>query len=189
MFSRIDKEWKKAISFTDEIENRIKKLYDKNIVYPNKYDIFNSFIMPMNKIRVVILSQEPYTNGIDTGYAFAYKNKMAKPKSFKNIEREYGKRLNNNLKEWKNLGIFSVNSSLTVIKDKPNSHKEVWFPFTKLWLEKLSEYNHNITYLLMGNVAQSFAIYIKSGKIYKSPHPATRFNNFIGCGIFKNIKN
>ena len=189
MFKKIHKSWKEYISFNKQVYEGIEKIYNSGIVYPAKELLFDSFSIPIQRVKVVILGQDPYPNGEGIGYAFAYDAKKFKnkPKSFRNIEKELGKRLNPYLVDWKYKGVMSVNSSMTVLEGKPGSHKHLWEGFTIKWISVLSSINDKIEWVLLGKQAQSFDKYIVAGKKYYAPHPATRYNNFVGCGVFKKM--
>ena len=55
------------------------------------------------------------------------------------------------------IGIFLLNSALTVIKHKSNTHSYIWQSFTYKVIKFISNNNNNIVFLLLGNFAKSKA--------------------------------
>lgn len=234
--SKIHSSWH---PYLDELfqSRELKKLkYDilkDGTFYPDKNDIFNVFQMPLNKIRVVILGQDPYyTSNHANGYAFATKREDKIPfslsiieteliqektleaaKEFNTIGHDYSKdtsyRVKPDLSNWRDQGVFLLNTSLTVEKDKPNSHKQYWRNFTSFVIGLISK-EVNPVWLLWGKEAQDYEILIvntaeddkksvinTNGEkelgitIFKAAHPAseapTRNGGFLGCNHFNNV--
>ena len=77
------------------------------------------------------------------------------------------------LESWAKQGILMINSALTVEMNKIGSHTMIWRPFTKTLLKNLSEYNHNILFVLFGSQAHTFRPCIsKESTVFEVPHPA-----------------
>lgn len=187
IFYSIDKSWLDVLHLTEEISDNILKLYKSDdIIEPKLNYLFDSFSMPISDINAVIIGQDPYPNGEGIGYAFAYDpNLYSKPKSFKMIEKEVGHELDPYLQSWRQKGIFSINASLTVGR---MSHFNLWKKFTINWISYLDSVKKDIDFIFLGRISQSYKHLIKNNNILVAPHPATRYHNFIGCGIFKETK-
>lgn len=97
----------------------------------------------------------------------------------------------NSLKSWSNQGILMINAALTVEVNKVGSHIMLWRPLLTSMLEKLSEINSGIIYVLFGSIAHTFEPYInsKSNYILKYKHPAyyARIGKRFECDGFKRI--
>ena len=193
----------------EEIDSILKKISDKK-VYPKKKNIFKLFkYLSPNEIKCVILGQDPYINyeihdNIELpqaeGLSFSVPKKHKKiPPSLKNIFKEIKssypefKFNNGNLKKWvKKEKIFLLNSALSVLPGKSNSHAKYWESFTNKVIEYISDNNKNIVFILMGNNAKSKAGLInkQNHKILTSIHPSPLSANrgFFGCEIFKKTK-
>lgn len=140
---------------------------------PSAENIFNVFSMPVNDIKVVILGQDPYpTEGDAIGYSFAT-NKTKTPKSLqiinKEIETTVGYRpkgfpLDNTLKDWRDSGVFLLNTALTVQTGNAGSHLKYWDTFTKQIIQFISKQNPCI-WILWGKKAQGFAKNIHNPQI------------------------
>jgi uracil-DNA glycosylase len=170
-------------------------LYKKNIVFPPKECVFRVFSMPVDEIEIVLLGQDPYHNENQAnGLSFSVNNHIAIPPSLNNIYKElileYPERSyyfkHGNLERWFNEEhIFLLNASLTVIKNKPGSHMDIWKEFTDDTIKFISKKNKKCVFMLLGKFAQSKSNLIKSNNIVKAPHPSPLSHGFIGSDVFK----
>jgi len=165
-----------------------KKLLDlknnKIIFYPKGNQIFNAFnLTPFNKVKVVILGQDPYHGpGQAHGLCFSVPSSIKPPPSliniFKELENDIGKKIdyrNGNLEHWAKQGVLLLNTTLTVEKSKPLSHQNYgWTEFTDYVISLISEKLNNIVFILWGAFAQSKKNLIDSNKhlILIAPHPS-----------------
>ena len=107
--------------------------YKEKEIYPPKNEVFNAFrYTPYDKVKVVILGQDPYHGeGEAEGLSFSVKNNIKRPPSlqniFKEIESDLGIKMSNNnsLIPWAKQGVLLLNAVLTVIKDHAASHKDI----------------------------------------------------------------
>jgi len=127
----------------------------KVIVYPSSDKVFKIFKeVPFDKVRVVILSMDPYNDGAATGIAFDNSESIRLSSSlkyiFQEIEQEYpeltdrfewplGGLDKGNLSYMIKQGIFLYNTALTVEKKKAGSHMDMWRPFTIKVIEALNK--------------------------------------------------
>ena len=179
-----------------DLLNKVNELYNKDIVYPPKKDVFNAFRLSYNDVKVVILGQDPY-HGEGEAHGFAFSClKTPIPPSLKNIYKELyddlniKKDMNNgNLMSWVKQGIMLLNTGLTVEKDKPNSHKYLnWNLFTDAVIEKLNEREKPVVFILWGNNAREKKKLITNPKhlVIESAHPSpfSARNGFFGSRPF-----
>ena len=105
---------------------------NKIIFYPRGEQIFNAFnITPFDKVKVVILGQDPYHGPNQAhGLCFSVPNSVKPPPSlvniFKELQSDIGKIINpgnGNLEHWAEQGVFLLNTTLTVEQSKPLSHQ------------------------------------------------------------------
>ena len=169
----------------------LKNIYDSGkIIFPKSEDILKAVI---KNPRVVILGQDPYHNDNQaTGLAFAVPNNIKNPPSLQNIFKELKNDLNiiktdSTLNDWKDQGILLLNTALTVEKNKPNSHKNIWKPYIKEYIMELGK-NENLIWVLWGKNAQSYKQFIK-GHIIESSHPSplSSYRGFFGSKPFSKI--
>lgn len=167
-------------------------------IYPSINHVFRAFI-PIHKIKVVLLGQDPYHDGSAVGICFQVpKNRKINP-SLRNIYKELNcEGYKGDITTWKDQGCFMLNTALTVLKGCPESHLELWRPFTKLVCEYISKNTFNVAWLLMGSKAHLYEEYvnIENGhKAFKTSHPSPlgaykggkNASAFMGSGVFKEI--
>ena len=163
--------------------NSVLKLYDTKTIFPPKDLIFNALkLTPYSKVKVVIVGQDPYHGeGEAHGLSFSVLDGVKIPPSLKNIYKELYNDLkivapnSGNLTKWAKQGVLLLNASLTVEKDKPNSHANIgWQPLTDYIIRILNTKEEPIVFILWGKFAQSKKIYITNPKhlIIESSHPS-----------------
>ncbi len=169
------------VNLKEKLQN-LKK--NKIIFYPPGSLIFNSFnLTPLEKIKVVILGQDPYHGpGQAHGLCFSVPEGVRPPPSLLNIYKELESDLdkkvniqNGNLEAWANQGVFLLNTTLTVEKSKPLSHQDLgWSEFTDTVISLINKELENIVFILWGSHAQSKKNLIDLNKhhILTSPHPS-----------------
>src|ERR1700755_3302336 len=109
------------------------------MVYPKGAEIFNAFnTTPFDKVKVVILGQDPYHGpGQAHGLCFSVPKGVPPPPSlvniFKELQTDIGLEIPNHgdLTSWAEQGVFLLNASLTVRAHEPMSHSKIgWARFT-----------------------------------------------------------
>jgi uracil-DNA glycosylase len=174
----------------------------KYTVYPPGQQIFSAFnLTPFNKVKVVILGQDPYHGpGQAHGLCFSVPDGMPKPPSliniFKEIETDLGIPVprEGNLTAWARQGVLLLNAILTVRANTPTSHQNKgWETFTDAVIRNLSEKRKNLVFLLWGNYAQAKEKLIDSDRhfILKAAHPSplSASRGFLGCRHFSKVNN
>ena len=164
-------------------------------IYPAPTQIFRVFKLPLEKIKVVILGQDPYhTPGVADGLAFSVQiNKLAP--SLRNILKEVKSDLgqtiiqNGDLTPWLEQGVFLLNNVLTVEKGHAGSHRQIgWEQITEDCIKMLSTKLPHAVFILWGSDAQAKAKIIDSSKhlILQSTHPSplSAYRGFFGSRLF-----
>ena len=176
----------------------LKNEYSTKTVYPSMYDIFNALKWtPYAQTKVVILGQDPY-HGVNQahGLAFSVKKGVAIPPSLVNIYKELNRSLgcyipnNGYLEKWARQGVLLRNASLTVVKDRANSHSAIgWEIFTDDVIRFLNDRDDPVIFLLWGSFAAKKAYFIDQKKHYvlttSHPSPLSAHRGFLGCNHFK----
>ena len=149
--------------------------YSVNNCFPPKELLFSAFDnCSFDDLKVVIIGQDPYHGeGEANGLCFSVNENMKIPPSLRNIFRELNSDLDSlflptsgNLERWAKQGILLLNATLSVQKDKPNSHGKLgWQEFTSAVIDVLSGQKENLVFLLWGNFAQQ-----KGNRIDRSKH-------------------
>ena len=175
---------------------KIEKAQGKTI-YPPGSLIFNAFDRtPFNKVKVVLLGQDPYHGpGQAHGLCFSVQDGVPPPPSLQNMYKE----LNNdigmpipktgNLTKWATQGVFLLNASLTVRAGEANSHAKIgWHEFTDAVIKTISSEKKGVVFLLWGRFAQDKQVLIDETRHYvlKAAHPSplSANNGFFGCKHF-----
>jgi uracil-DNA glycosylase len=153
------------------------------VIYPPGSLIFNAFnTTPFDKIKVVILGQDPYHGpGQAHGLSFSVQKGVAQPPSlvniFKELQEDIGITIPNHgdLSHWAEQGVFLLNASLTVRAGEPMSHAKIgWAEFTNEVIKKISEKKEHVVFMLWGKFAQEKRTLIDESKhlILRSVHPS-----------------
>lgn len=161
----------------------LKNEYATNVVYPDKYDIFNALhYTPFENVKVVILGQDPYHGPNQAhGLSFSVKPGVPQPPSLKNIFKELQSDLGHDipnhgyLVDWAKQGVLLLNNVLTVRAGQAHSHKGMgWEMFTDHVIQTLNQKPTPVIYVLWGAAAQKKQALIDTSKHYilKSPHPS-----------------
>lgn len=201
---KIEKPWYELLKneyereYFIDIMNFLEKEYVSKTIFPPKEDIFSSLEnLSYDKVKVVIIGQDPYHGENEAhGLAFSVKKGVKIPPSlrniFKELKNEYEDFLipdNGYLMPWVEEGVLLLNASLTVEKDKANSHKNIgWQNFTDKIIKLINEKEEPVVFLLWGNFAISKKILITNPKhlILESVHPSplSASRGFFGNGHF-----
>ena len=167
-------------------------------ILPNSSEWFNALnSMPFDKLKVVILGQDPYpTEGHAHGLCFSVLPDVKPlPKSLLNINKELMDDLNINnshsgyLQSWADQGVLLLNSVLTVEKGNANAHQgQGWEQFTDAIIQTVNDQAENIVFILWGAYAQKKGALIDTSKhnILKSAHPSplSAYRGFFGSKPF-----
>ncbi len=206
---KIEESWKKELSeeFNKPYFRRLKQFLDKErqegkIIYPRGSHIFNAFYStPFDKVRVVILGQDPYHGaGQAHGLSFSVPSGVKPPPSLKNIFKELQTDCGitppagGDLSFWAKQGVLLLNATLTVRASSPGSHqKQGWEEFTDAVIQHLSDKKEGLVFLLWGSYAQAKGAIVDSKKHYvlKAAHPSpfSAHSGFFGCRHFSKTNN
>ncbi len=157
-------------------------------------------LTPLDKVRVVILGQDPYHGvGQAHGLCFSVRPGVPPPPSLVNIYKE----LNNDLglprpshgflEDWAKQGVLLLNSVLTVEMSLAASHRDRgWEKFTDAIIRLVNAKPDPVVFMLWGSYAQKKAAFVdsteKGGRhlVLKAPHPSplSAYAGFFGCGHF-----
>lgn len=200
---KIEPSWKAVLQseFDKEYFGRltdfVRNEYRTKLTFPPANLIFNAFDQcPFDKVKVVILGQDPYHgDGQAHGLCFSVNDGVAFPPSllniFKEIERDLGKQspTTGNLIRWAQQGVLLLNATLTVQAHMAGSHQgKGWETFTDEVIQKLAVGRENLVFMLWGSYAQKKGAFIdpKRHLVLKSVHPSplSAYRGFIGCGHF-----
>ena len=175
----------------------VKEEYANAVVYPPADKLFTALHhTPLDKVKVVILGQDPYHEpGQAMGMSFSVPKGVDGPPSLKNIYKEIhddaGERIpdTGDLTRWADQGVLLLNAVLTVRAHLANSHKgKGWEEFTDAIIKAVDAEDRPIVFLLWGRNAREKKELIVNPKhlVLEAPHPSplSAHNGFFGCKHF-----
>jgi len=201
---KIESSWKKALEgefkkdYFIQLTDFVRSEYLSGSVYPPAKFIFHAFeLTPLDKVKVVILGQDPYHgDGQANGLCFAVAKGVRLPPSvqniYKEIEADLGQKTNypnGDLEQWAKQGVLLLNATLTVKAHAAGSHqKKGWEEFTDSVIKTLSDQKENLVFILWGAYAQKKGAIIDKSKhmVIRSPHPSpfSAYTGFFGSKPF-----
>ncbi|SEM66498.1 Uracil-DNA glycosylase [Paenisporosarcina quisquiliarum] len=178
----------------------LDKEYATQTIFPSRNEIGSAFkITAYDNVKVVILGQDPYHgNGQAHGMSFSVKPGVRIPPSLRNMLKELEDDLgcpfptNGYLEKWAKQGVLLLNTVLTVRTGAANSHKGMgWETYTDAVIQKLSDRQKPIIFVLWGKPAQSKIKLIDTKKhmIITAPHPSplSAHRGFFGSKPYSRI--
>jgi uracil-DNA glycosylase len=200
---KIEESWKRALAHEFEqpyfqaLTTFVRKeMQEGKTIFPPGPLMFNAFAQtPFDKVKVVILGQDPYHNPLQAmGLSFSVPKEVRTPPSLVNIYKEIKADLDlpipthGDLTAWAQQGVFLLNAILTVEANKAASHQQAgWHFFTDAVIKRLSEEREHLVFMLWGNFAKKKAALIDKNKhlILEAAHPSPLAGNaFSGCRHF-----
>lgn len=175
-------------------------------IFPAINNIFRSFI-PLEKIKVIILGQDPYFSGTDitncsaVGYCFSVRPGNKINPSLRNIYQElenegFSPTKNGVITHWADQGCVLLNTAITVAKGQADSHTHIWYEFSKKVIKYIVENVDFAVWFLMGGKALKFKSLIsKNHSVVVTSHPSPlsayrgfqNYPSFLGSNAFQNI--
>ncbi len=201
----IEESWKQVLAdefsslYFKNLAAFVKAEYAKGVVYPPGKYIFEAFNRtPFNKVKVVILGQDPYHEPNQAhGLCFSVQKGVRLPPSliniYKELEDEFGTKVldrDGDLSHWADQGVLLLNATLTVAAGNAGSHQgRGWEMFTDAVVSKLAEQRENLVFMLWGSYARRKGAVInrKRHLVLECAHPSplSVYRGFFGCGHFK----
>lgn len=200
---KLDNDWDELLKdeFQKEYYLKLRQFliseYRTKTIYPDMYKIFEALRLTSYKdTKAVILGQDPYHGENQAhGLAFSVQKGVEIPPSLVNIYKELSEDLNcyipNNgyLVPWAKQGVLLLNTSLTVVGNTANSHRNKgWEILTDAIIQILNKKDAPVVYLLWGNNAKEKARHLTNPKhlVLQSAHPSplSASRGFFGCRHF-----
>jgi uracil-DNA glycosylase len=161
----------------------VKSEYSQHTCYPKGGHIFSAFdSCPFDKVKVIIIGQDPYHGvGQANGLCFSVNDGIAFPPSLVNIFKEIQTDLEKpfpttgNLERWAKQGVLLLNATLTVRAHEAGSHQNKgWETFTDAVIQKVSDSNEEVVFLLWGGFAKKKGLRINRDKhlVLETGHPS-----------------
>ena len=195
LLPEFDKDYMKSLKdFLHEEKDKGKVIFPLSSLW---FNALNS--TPLDKVRVVILGQDPYpTPGHAHGLCFSVMPEVSPiPKSLTNIYKKLNDDLginnqNGNLQNWANQGVLLLNSVLTVEQGQAKSHHgKGWEMFTDKVISVINALERPVVFVLWGVDAQKKGAVIDTSRhlVICSPHPSplSAYRGFLGSKPFSKI--
>lgn len=203
MTVKIEDSWAEVLAdefekpYFKELTDFVRSEYAAGVVYPALKNIFRAFDKcPFDKVKVVIVGQDPYHGeGQANGLCFSVGKGVKLPPSLVNIYKELSEDLGveqpsgGSLDHWAEQGVLLINSVLTVRAGAAASHAgRGWEQFTDAVIERLNSKKKNVVYILWGSYAQRKCKVVdsQSNMILQSVHPSplSSYRGFFGSRPF-----
>jgi len=186
---QLDDSWKEVLGefITSEkfkqLSTFVTSERENNVVYPPPQQVFAALnLCPFDKVKVIIIGQDPY-HGPSQGHglAFSVQKGVKPPPSLRNIFKELNNDLgipnpkHGNLNHWAEQGVLLLNTVLTVRAGEANSHSRMgWEDFTDEIVTKLNEEKEGLVFLLWGSSAAKKGKEIDLNRhfVIKTSHPS-----------------
>ena len=200
---RIEDSWRQVLQpefdkpYFGLLAQFVRQEYRTRQCFPPAAQIFRAFdICPFNRVRVVIIGQDPYHELRQAqGLCFSVGEGVPIPPSLDNIYKELNRDLgkpipaSGDLTRWAEQGVLLLNATLTVEAHRAGSHQNKgWEELTDAAIAALNEKRDNLVFMLWGSYAQRKGQYIdrKRHLVLTAPHPSplSAYRGFIGCGHF-----
>ena len=186
--------------FCETLNKFLNKEYQDHTCYPPRELLFNAFkLTPLDKVKVVIVGQDPYHEpGQAMGLSFSVPKGIKVPPSlvniYKEIAQEYQCQMNmssGDLTYLAKQGVLLLNSILSVRAHQAMSHNtNEYRQFLAKVLEVLDHQHHPIVFLLWGGPARKLKAYLHNPThlILECIHPsplAANHGGWFGNNHFK----
>jgi uracil-DNA glycosylase len=207
--STMDESWLAVLK--DELVSKefldLKKFLKSEVesgkkVFPPSSDVYSwSRHTPLDKVKAVILGQDPYHNVNQAhGLCFSVRPPTAAPPSLKNmyiaLRKDYPDfkappRNGGLLTPWADRGVLLLNTCLTVRAHEANSHaNRGWERLTQKVIDTIvAKRTKGVVFLAWGSPAQKRCAKITGTKhlVLKSVHPSplSAHKGFMDCGHFR----
>ena len=200
---KIEESWKRVLGpefkkkYFVDLTDFVRAAYRAGKCFPPAKLIFNAFNRtPFDKVKVVILGQDPYHEpGQAQGLAFYVPPEIQTPPSLVNIAKELNEDVRRetgdvpDLLSWTDQGVLLLNATLTVAAHRAGSHQgRGWETFTDAVVRALAEQREHLVFILWGSYAQKKGAFIDRGKhcVICSAHPSplSAYRGFFGSKPF-----
>lgn len=184
--------------YFQSLKTKLVEEKSKYQIFPPGSQIFEAFnLCPVDKVKAVILGQDPYHNpGQANGLCFSVQKGVQPPPSLQNIFQELHDDIgmpipaHGDLENWAKQGILLLNASLTVRAFTAASHSQIgWQQFTDTVIARISQKRESLVFLLWGSHAihkQDLIAKDRGHLILEAPHPSplSAYRGFFGCRHF-----
>ena len=196
---RIEESWREKLQsefdapYFAQLTDFVRHEYATTRVYPPGSQMFAAFdACPFDKVKVVILGQDPYHEpGQAHGLCFSVNDGVPFPPSLQNIFKEIHDDIgtpipmSGDLSRWAHQGVLLLNATLTVRAHQAGSHQNKgWEQFTDAVIHRLAQDREHLVFILWGSYAQRKGAVIDRSRhlVLTSAHPSplSAYRGFFG---------
>lgn len=215
---QIEESWRQQLqpqfdsAYFEILTHYVRQAYQTSTCYPPGKLIFEAFNRtPFDKVKVVILGQDPYHGPNQAhGLCFSVQRGIQPPPSLVNIYKELCDEYNQpgamgqifpttprttslpqcgDLSGWADQGVLLLNATLTVQAGQAGSHQgKGWETFTDAAIQALASQKEHLVFLLWGSYAQQKGRVIDRNRhlVLETAHPSplSAYRGFFGCQHF-----
>lgn len=215
---QIEESWRKQLqpqfdsAYFEILTRFVRQAYQTSVCFPPGKLIFEAFNRtPFDKVKVVILGQDPYHGPNQAhGLCFSVQRGIQPPPSLVNIYKELCDEYNQagalgqifpniprrtelpqcgDLSGWADQGVLLLNATLTVQSGMAGSHQgKGWETFTDAAIQALATQKEHLVFLLWGSYAQQKGRVIDRTRhlVLETAHPSplSAYRGFFGCQHF-----
>ena len=193
IFQGVDPSWRQILDpIQDSIIHTFESISSSDYI-PAIDRILAPLHYPLEKVRVVIVGQDPYPNpDYADGFAFSVRKEVQPfPASLTNILKELESDLgtslpdNGNLERWSAQGVMLINRTLTTTAGQSHAHQRSgWLEITAVLIGAVAA--RGSVGILWGGNAHQLADLFEPSLVIKSAHPSplSAYRGFFGSRPF-----
>ena len=193
IFQGIDPSWQPILDpIQDSIIHTFESISSSDYI-PSVDRILAPLHYPLEKVRVVIVGQDPYPNpDYADGFAFSVRKEVQPfPASLTNILKELESDLgtslpeDGNLERWSAQGVMLINRTLTTTAGQSHAHQRSgWLEITTVLIGAVAA--RGSVGILWGGNAHQLADLFEPSLVIKSAHPSplSAYRGFFGSRPF-----
>jgi len=187
----------------ESVANRITRINANHPgFYPSPKLVFRAFdLVPLDKLKVVILGQDPHTK-ISTrtgepaarGLSYSVHKDDVIPKAVSSIHTVLKSTVtgftvpnHGNLTQWCKQGVMLLNYSLTYCPDSPRRHQMIWQGLFKHVIKSIRYQRPNTVFVLWGSKARLLKDDLGKLPYVLGPHPAAQDGGFLKGDYFNEV--
>jgi uracil-DNA glycosylase len=182
----VDDGWASALAPVEPQVTQMGEFLRAELAAGHRYlpagpNVLRAFTFPLEKVRVLIVGQDPYpTPGHAVGLSFSVAPDVRPlPRSLDNIFKEYREDLgfpapsSGDLTPWCEQGVMLLNRVLTVRPGTPASHRgKGWEAVTECAIKALVARDQPTVAVLWGRDASTLKPMLGDTAVIESPHPS-----------------
>ena len=193
LFQGVDPSWQPILDpIQDSIIHTFESVSSSDYI-PTVDRILAPLNYPLEKVRVVIVGQDPYPNpDYADGFAFSVRKEVQPfPASLTNIHKELESDLgtslpeDGNLERWSAQGVMLINRTLTTTAGQSHAHQRSgWLEITAVLIGAVAA--RGSVGILWGGNAHQLADLFEPALVIKSAHPSplSAYRGFFGSRPF-----